>query len=131
MNQLRAARRSLRALLARLAPAQGAQAALAARAQAMVDTLGSIESVLVDPKRESVRDVLRHQAGMDDQIADMVSVVAIADEAPTTPAREVSREAMAQVDAQLARLAQCCGPELAALNAALREAGVEVVAAGA
>ncbi len=131
VNQLRAARRSLRALLARLAPAQGAQAALAARAQAMVDTLGSIESVLVDPKRESVRDVLRHQAGMDDQIADMVSVVAIADEAPTTPAREVSREAMAQVDAQLARLAQCCGPELAALNAALREAGVEVVAAGA
>jgi photosystem II stability/assembly factor-like uncharacterized protein len=131
VNQLRAARRSLRALLARLAPAQGAQAALAARAQAMVDTLGSIESVLVDPKRESVRDVLRHQAGMDDQLADMVSVVAIADEAPTTPAREVSREAMAQVDAQLARLAQCCGPELEALNAALREAGVEVVAAGA
>jgi hypothetical protein len=130
VNQLRAARRSLRALLARLAPAQGAQAALAARAQAMVDTLGSIESVLVDPKRESVRDVLRHQAGMDDQLADMVSVVAIADEAPTTPAREVSREAMAQVDAQLARLAQCCGPELEALNAALREAGVEVVAAG-
>ncbi|MEN9417573.1 MAG: hypothetical protein RI988_1193 [Pseudomonadota bacterium] len=124
VNRLRALRRALRALLTRLVPGH---AALAARAQAMVDTLGEIESVLVDPKRESVRDVLRHQAGLDDLLADMVSVVAIADEAPTTPAREVSREAMAQVDAQLARLAQCCGPELATLNVALREAGVEVV----
>ena len=124
VNQLRALRRALRALLTRLAPTH---ASLATRAQALVDTLGEIESVLVDPKRESVRDVLRHQAGLDDQLADMVSVVAIADEAPTTPAREVSREAMSQVDAQLARLAQCCGAELAALNAALREAGVEVV----
>ena len=124
VNQLRALRRALRALLPRLAPAH---AALASRARAMVDALDSIESVLVDPKRESVRDVLRHQAGLDDLLADMVSVVAIADEAPTTPAREVSREAMGQVDAQLARLAQCFGAELAALNAALREAGVEVV----
>jgi CubicO group peptidase (beta-lactamase class C family) len=96
-----------------------------------VEALDAIESVLVDPKRESLRDVLRHQAGLDDQLSDLVSVVSIADEAPTTPALEVSREAMAQVDEQLARLQACCGPELAALNAALRTSGVEVLAAGA
>ena len=117
----------LRTLLTRLEDGQAA----AAQARRLVAALDAIESVLVDPKRESVRDVLRHQAGLDDQLADMVSVVSIADEAPTTPALEVSREAMAQVDEQLAQLQACCGPELAALNAALRAADVEVVAAGA
>ena len=129
VNRLRQLRQQLRALLQRLEA--GPAAAPAAQARRLVEALDAIESVLVDPKRESVRDVLRHQAGLDDQLADMVSVVSIADEAPTTPALEVSREAMAQVDEQLARLQACCGPDLAALNAALRAAGVEVVAAGA
>jgi photosystem II stability/assembly factor-like uncharacterized protein/DNA-binding FrmR family transcriptional regulator len=127
VNRLRRLRGQLRTLLTRLEDGQAA----AAQARRLVAALDAIESVLVDPKRESVRDVLRHQAGLDDQLADMVSVVSIADEAPTTPALEVSREAMAQVDEQLAQLQACCGPELAALNAALRAADVEVVAAGA
>jgi DNA-binding FrmR family transcriptional regulator len=127
VNRLRRLRGQLRTLLTRLEDGQAA----AAQARRLVAALDAIESVLVDPKRESVRDVLRHQAGLDDQLADMVSVVSIADEAPTTPALEVSREAMAQVDEQLARLQACCGPELAALNASLRAADVEVVAAGA
>ncbi|MFM7705396.1 MAG: hypothetical protein ACKO6D_10895, partial [Rubrivivax sp.] len=119
----------LRALQPRLQGA--AHQAVAAQARALVQRLDAIESVMVDPLRESVRDVLRHQAGLDDQLADLVSVVAIADEAPTTPALEVSREAMAQVDEQLGQLQACCGPDLAALNAALRASGVEVVAAAA
>jgi photosystem II stability/assembly factor-like uncharacterized protein len=126
VNRLRWLRGQLRALLPRIEAGPAA-----AQARKLVEALDAIESVLVDPKRESLRDVLRHQAGLDDQLSDLVSVVSIADEAPTTPALEVSREAMAQVDEQLARLQACCGPELAALNAALRTSGVEVLAAGA
>ncbi|MFM7533540.1 MAG: WD40/YVTN/BNR-like repeat-containing protein [Rubrivivax sp.] len=129
VNRLRRLRGQLRALQPRLQGA--AHQAVAAQARALVQRLDAIESVMVDPLRESVRDVLRHQAGLDDQLADLVSVVAIADEAPTTPALEVSREAMAHVDEQLGQLQACCGPDLAALNAALRASGVEVVAAAA
>ena len=124
VNRLRQVRRQLRLLQERVA---GGDAALVARLRAGLDSLGAIEAALVDVKRESPRDVLRHQAGLDDTLSDLVSVVAIADEAPTQQAREVSQETMAAVDAELGRLGQWVDEELPALNLALREAGVEPV----
>jgi hypothetical protein len=124
VNRLRRLKRQLRALQPRLA---GAHAALAPRAQALHDALAAVEAELVDPHRESPRDVLRHRAGVNDAIADLVSVVAIADEAPTRPSREVAAEVLAHADAELTRLRALERGELAALNRALRAAGVEVV----
>jgi hypothetical protein len=93
----------------------------------MVLALEAIEGVLVDIHRESSRDVLRHRAGLNDTLSDLISVVAIADEPPTQQAREVSQEAMAKVDAELARLDALVAGEIAALDAALRQTGIEVV----
>ena len=126
VNRLRLLRRQIAELDRRLG---AGDALLRDKAAALKARLDAVESVLVDPKRESSRDVLRHQAGLNDALADLVSVVAIADEPPTRPAREVSDEVIAQVDAQLAALDQAMAVELPALNAALQSAGVEVVGA--
>jgi hypothetical protein len=93
----------------------------------MMLALEAIEGVLVDIHRESSRDVLRHRAGLNDTLSDLISVVSIADEPPTQQAREVSAEAMAKVNAELARLDALVGGEIAALDAALRQASIEVV----
>ncbi len=100
---------------------------LAERCKALVSQIEAIEGVLVDMKRESPRDILRHPAGLNDTLVDLISVVAIADEAPTAPARQVSDEIMAKVDAEIARLDVLLAGDMARLNAALRGAGIELL----
>jgi hypothetical protein len=124
VNRIRLLKRQLRELERRLGP--GDQA-LAERGKSMVLALESIEGVLVDIHRESSRDVLRHRAGLNDTLSDLISVVAIADEPPTHQAREVSAEAMAKVDTELGRLDALVAGEIAAFDAALRQQGIEVV----
>ena len=124
LNRLRAVKRQARALSPRL-PA----GPLRERATALTASVETIEGALVDIKRESPRDVLRHRAGLDDTLDDLISVVAIADESPTAQARDVAGGVMGQVDAQLAKLAALEAGDLAAFNAALRAAGVEVLGA--
>ena len=99
------------------------------RGDALVKSLESIEAVLVDIHRVSPRDVLRNPAGLNDTLMDLVSVVAIADEAPTSQAVEVSEDIMARVAAEIARLVKLEAGEVAALNAALAKAGVDVLGA--
>jgi hypothetical protein len=124
VNRIRLLKRQLRELERRLGT--GDQA-LAERGKSMMLALEAIEGVLVDIHRESSRDVLRHRAGLNDTLSDLISVVSIADEPPTQQAREVSAEAMAKVNAELARLDALVAGEIAALDAALRQAGIEVV----
>ncbi len=124
VNGIRVHQAQLRALSPRLAA--GAPA-LRDAAAALLKRLEGIEGVLVDVKRESPRDILRHPAGLDDTLADLISVVAIADEAPTTPARQVCEEIVALVDVQLAAWAAVRGGETAGLNAALHLAGMTVL----
>jgi hypothetical protein len=124
VNRIRLLKRQLHELQRRLGPGDRA---LAERCPAALQALQAIEGVLVDVHRESSRDVLRHRAGLNDTLSDLISVVAIADEPPTQQAREVSQEAMAKVDAELARLDALVAGEIAALDAALRQAGIEVV----
>jgi photosystem II stability/assembly factor-like uncharacterized protein len=95
------------------------------QAAALVAPLEAIEAVLVDVNRETPRDVLRNPAGLADTLVDMVSTVSIADAAPTTSAREVADEVMAQVDGALEKLDRVVAGEVAALNAALRAAGID------
>jgi photosystem II stability/assembly factor-like uncharacterized protein len=98
---------------------------LAEQGTALVGKLEAIEGVLVDIKRETPRDVLRNPAGLNDTLVDLINVVAIADEAPTQQARQVSEEIMARVDVELARLDALLKGEIATLNAGLRGAGIE------
>jgi len=126
VNRIRLVKRQLRDLDRRVAPG-----ALRERAAALVAKLESIEGVLVDIKRESPRDILRHPAGLDDTLVDLIGVVAIADEAPPTQAKQVSDEIMGRVDEQIAALEALVAGDIAACNAALREAGVEVLGAKA
>lgn len=125
VNRLRRVARQLRELEPRLA----GQAALAQRCSALQARLAAIEGVLVDAKRESPRDVLRHTAGLADTLADLISVVGIADEAPTVQARQVSEETMARIDAEIAKLDAEMAGDVLALNTALRAASLDLLGA--
>ncbi|MFZ2648717.1 MAG: hypothetical protein WA210_01300 [Burkholderiaceae bacterium] len=97
------------------------------RCKALVVSLEGIEAVLVDVKRESPRDILRHPAGLNDTLVDLIGVVGIGDAAPTTQARLVSQEIMAKVDAEIASLDALMAGDVAIMNAALRAAGVDLL----
>ncbi len=125
VNHLRRLKQQLRGLEARLA--SGASQALGQRAAALREALQGVEAVLVDIHRKSPRDILRNPAGLNDTLVDLISVVAIADEAPTQPARQVSEDIMARVDGELGRFKALVDVELLALNAALHEADVPLI----
>ncbi len=122
-NQLRDMQPRLKALLQ--APALGE------RAGALSVSLEAIEAVLVNVKRESPRDVLRHPAGLNDSLVDLISVVAIGDEAPTTQSAQVSEEIMAKVDAHIAQFKALVADEVAGFNEAVRAAGVPALSLAA
>jgi len=126
VNRLRLLKRQLGDLGGRLGDGH---AALRDRAAAIVGRLEAVEGVLVDVKRESPRDVLRHPAGLNDTLVDLINVVTIADAAPPSQAREVSAEIAGRVADQIAKLDALVAGEVAALNGDLRAAGIDLVAA--
>jgi photosystem II stability/assembly factor-like uncharacterized protein len=128
VNRIRLLKRQLRDVDRRLG---GDLKPLRDRAAALVASLEAIEAVLVDVKRESPRDILRHPAGLNDTLADLIAVVGIADTAPTLPSRQVSEEIMAKVDAEIAKLEALVAGGVAELNAVLRAAGVDLIGASA
>ena len=103
--------------------------AAAGRLQALQARLAALEAVFVDPHRESSRDVLRNPGGLADTLDDLISVVAIADAAPTDSAQALSQQAIERVGEQLAQLDALLAGELPALNAQLAAAGVTVLGA--
>jgi photosystem II stability/assembly factor-like uncharacterized protein len=121
VNRIRRIKRHLRALTESL---DGRHEDLAARANSVESVLTAIESVLVDVKRESPRDVLRHPAGLNDTLVDLINTVAIADMAPTAQAAAVSREVMASVDAELARLDTLLATDIADINRVAAERAI-------
>jgi photosystem II stability/assembly factor-like uncharacterized protein len=89
---------------------------LADKARLVGERLAAIEGALVDVKRESPRDVLRHPAGLNDTLIDLINMVALADVAPTAQAYAVSREIMDRVDAQNAGLDHLLATDIAEIN---------------
>ena len=124
VNRLRLVKRQLDELGRRLA---SDATPLRESADALRRKLEAVECVLVDPARESPRDVLRHPAGLNDALSDLIAVVGIADAAPTTPSRQVSDELFAQIDDQLAHLDALFAADVPALNAELRAAGLALL----
>ena len=96
-------------------------------AKTLTDGLSAIEGVLVDVNRQSVRDVLRNPAGLNDTLADMINMVVIADAAPTTQTEAVSQETMGRVDGELAKLEALINNELAALNGTIGQSAAYAI----
>ncbi len=92
---------------------RGLAAAPAEQADKTRDALEAIEGVLVDIHRRSPRDTLRHPAGLNDTLADLIAGVGIADMAPTGPHAAVSQAIIGKVDAEIARLAALAPGEAA------------------
>jgi photosystem II stability/assembly factor-like uncharacterized protein len=113
VNRIRRIKRQLGILAERL---DERHAELAGKVTSAVARLTAIEAVLVDVNRETPRDILRHPAGLNDTLVDMISTASMADMAPTSPAEAVSRETMARVDAEIANLDALIGGELANIN---------------
>ena len=91
-------------------------AELLAAAKSACERLTAIEGVLVDVHRESPRDVLRHVAGLNDTLLDLINTVAIADMAPTASAIAVSQETMTRVDTEIASLGVLLSTDIAEIN---------------
>ena len=126
VNRLRKMKRQLEEATGHLGKGERA---LKNRAAAIVKKLSAIESVMVDPHRKSVRDVLRNPAGLNDTLIDMVAMATTADRPPTTQTTAVSREVMAKVDSEVAKFEALVKGDVAQLNAALAKARVKHVMA--
>lgn len=124
VNRIRRVRRQLGALVERLGDQH---ADLTGKAQSATQSLTAIERVLVDVDRETPRDALRHPAGLNDTFVDLINTVAIADMAPTASADAVSREIMAGVDTQVAKLNALLAAEISAINRAAAERSITYV----
>ncbi|HEV2281466.1 MAG TPA: glycosyl hydrolase [bacterium] len=98
---------------------------LAARAAAVVEQLSAVEAVLVDVYRESDRDTLRHPAGLNDTLVDLINTVSLADAAPTKQAAAVSKEIMARVGDEIGKVERLIATEVSALNRLALERAVE------
>ena len=72
--------------------------------------------MLVDVNRESPRDALRHPAGLNDTLVDLINTVAMADTAPTAQADAVMRETIARADAEIAKLDALLATDIVDIN---------------
>jgi len=102
--------------------------ALRNRANGLLQKLGTIERVMVDPQRKSVRDVLRNPAGLNDTLFDMIAMTTTADMAPTEQTKAVSREVMAKVDSEVAKFEALVEGDIAQLDKALAKARIRHIA---
>nr|WP_031240675.1 sialidase family protein [Mesorhizobium sp. LNHC220B00] len=120
VNGMRLLKRQLADVQKRLV---GSDKSLGESAQALVGRLEAIEGALIDFRRETPQDV-RNPAGLHGSLIDLVSVVAIADAAPTLQARQVADEILQQVKKEIEKLDAIVADDVTALNVALHTAGV-------
>jgi hypothetical protein len=93
------------------------------------ERLSLIENALVDVHRESPRDVLRHPAGLDDTLGELMSAISMADVAPPIQTRKVSEEVVAKVEAEFKKLKKLIEGPIGTLNRKAEKAGVPAVSA--
>jgi len=118
VNRIRRLRRQLEALGKAV---EQTSPTLSEKVTSAVARLLAIEGVLVDVKRESPRDVLRHAAGLDDTLVDCINNAAVSDREPTVQADAVARETMAKVADALAKMDALLAHDITEINAAAAE----------
>ncbi|MCP4073995.1 MAG: glycosyl hydrolase [Hyphomicrobiales bacterium] len=93
----------------------------------LIDKLADIEGKLVNSKRETPRDVLRHPAGFDDTLENLLWIVNIADTRPPAQAQEVAENVFAKIDSLFKRLDQLVNGEITEFNEKIAHAGPPAV----
>jgi hypothetical protein len=88
----------------------------------LIAKLKAIEALLVDTKRETPRDVLRHPAGLDDTLENLLSVVTISDSKPPAQTKEVADDVFNKVDALLTQLDVLVNGEITDFNSIIANA---------
>ncbi len=96
-------------------------------AKALKDKLDAIENVLHQPKSQSSQDILNYPPQLDDQIANLIGVVASAAAAPTQPTEQRLAELQQQLDAKLAELDQVLATDLPAFEKLVKDKQAPVV----
>jgi hypothetical protein len=95
----------------------------------LVEQLGNIEGRLIDTKRETPRDVLRHAAGFDDTLINLLWVIKIADTKPPAQTKEVTDDVFLKVDSVLAELDNLISKDIADFNVLIAKASPPAISA--
>jgi len=124
VNQLRQMKKRLLEIEKNLSPKH---TALKTRINSILEKLKEIEVALVDPQRESHRDVLRHSGGLSDSLTDLISLVSIGDEAPTSQAIAVSQQVIGKVDEKISGLATIVAKDISSFSSTLKKSDLSLL----
>ena len=94
----------------------------------LAEQLWQVEDTLTRPGKEELADMIRLPGRLRERLTTLLSVVGIADTAPTSQAHALFEEVETQIDAQMVRLARLLESELPALNRMIQEAGLPPIA---
>ena len=95
----------------------------------LVEQLDKIEGQLIDTKRETPRDVLRHAAGFDDTLINLLWVVKIADTKPPSQTKEVTDDVFFKVDTILMALDNLISTDISEFNVLIAKASPPAISA--
>jgi photosystem II stability/assembly factor-like uncharacterized protein len=96
-------------------------------AKALTAKLDAIQNALQQPKSQASQDILNYPPQLDDQIANLIGVVASAEAAPTQPTEQRLAELQQQLDQKLAELDQVLQTDLPAFEKLVRDKQAPVV----
>ncbi len=124
--QIRDVRKQVDDLLKRVASQPGSKAINDA-ATALKKNLTNVEETLYQTKNRSSQDPLNFPIRLNNKLAALAGVVQSADAAPTDQSYAVYDELVAQIDAQLAKLAAIMKTDVPAFNQLVRDQNVPAV----
>ena len=122
INQLRDVREQVEHWLARVD-----DEAVVAKGEGLKAGLTAVEEVLVQTKVKSRAQSLQHPARLANKLADVPSVMASSDSAPTQQTYDVFAHLSAQIDEHLDNLQEILATDVPAFNALVQQAGVTAV----
>jgi hypothetical protein len=102
---------------------------IAEAAKALQEKLKAIEVELIQTEANTAGDRLRLRSRLNSKLNTLISVVGVADFAPTKQSYEVFEHLSGQVDEQLGQLKMVVETDVAAFNDLVRQANVPAVIA--
>ncbi|MCB8945346.1 MAG: glycosyl hydrolase [Ardenticatenaceae bacterium] len=125
INQLRDVREQVDGWLKRVR-----DEAVRAKGEGLKEALTAVEENLVQTKAKTRSDFLNYPSMLVNKLADMPSVMASSDSAPTKQTYEVFAHLSAQIDEQVDNLQEILATDVPAFNALVQKAGVPAVVMG-
>jgi photosystem II stability/assembly factor-like uncharacterized protein len=124
--QIRDVRKQVDDLLKRVA-GQPSFKVINEAASTLKKNLAGVEESLYQTKNQSSQDPLNYPIRLNNKLAALAGVVSSADAAPTEQSYAVYDELVAQIDAQLAKLAQIMKTDVPAFNQVVRDQNIPAV----